>query len=45
MPSQEKISKLNEPKSYKVAFIIQNSKEKTGYFLHWNPNDLCIDSH
>ena len=45
MPSQEKISKLNEPISYEDVFIIQNLKEKTGYFLHWNPNDLCIDSH
>ena len=44
MPSQKKISKLNEPISYEDAFIIQNSKEKTGYFLHWNPNDLYIDS-
>ena len=43
MPSQEKISKLNETISYKDAFIIQNSKDKTGYFLHWNPNDLYID--
>ena len=41
--SQEKISKLNEPISYEVAFIINNSKEKTGYFLHWNPNNLYID--
>ena len=40
MPPQKKIRELNEPISYEDTFIVQNSKEKTGYFLHCNASDL-----
>lgn len=40
MPPQEKIRELNEPISYEDTFIVKNSRERTGYFLHCNSSEL-----